>query len=82
MSLAITLRQGKTAFLIETDGDKTVVASPIPSPPGSTLAGTIEGAAAELQVKVKNCRREGELFRIEGRLRNATRELLDRLLTK
>lgn len=82
MSLAITLRQGKTAQLLETDGDKTVVASPIPSPPGSTLAGTIEGVATELQVKVKSCRKEGDLFRIEGRLRNATRELRDRLLAE
>lgn len=80
MSLPITLRQGGTAQLLETDGDKAAVASPVPSPPGSTLAGTIPGAAVEFQLKVKLCRREGEGFRIEGRLRNATRELKDLLL--
>lgn len=81
MTLPITLRQGGTAFLVETDGDKTVVASPLPSPPGSTLAATVEDVAGELQVKVKSCRKDGELFRIEGRLRNATRELRERLLS-
>lgn len=80
MSHEIALRQGGTARVLETDGDRTVVLSPIASPPGSTLAGTLSGVTAEFQLKVKSCRREGDTFRIEGRLRNATRELKERLL--
>jgi hypothetical protein len=80
MTVAIVLHQGGIAHLLQTDGDKTVVQSPLASPPGSTLAGRVEGQAAEFQLKVKNCRREGDGFRIEGRLRNATKDLKERLL--
>lgn len=80
MSLPIVLRQGGTAQLLESDGDKTVIESPVAAPPGATVVGQIEGLSAEFQLKVKNCKREGSGFRIEGRLRNATRELRERIL--
>lgn len=80
MSLSIVLTRGGTARLLETDGDKTTLLCPIASPPGSTLTGAVEGVAAEFQLKVKSCKKEGDAFRIEGRLRNATRELRERLL--
>jgi hypothetical protein len=80
MTVHIVLRQGGVARILESDGDRTVVISPVPSPPGSTFVGSVEGSSGELQLKVKNCRRVEEGFRIEGRLRNATRELRERVL--
>lgn len=79
MSLDIHLTRGGTAHLLEIEGDRATLSSPIASPPGSTLTGTVPGVATELQLKVKSCKRDGNRFRIEGRLRNATRELRDRL---
>lgn len=79
MSLSILLTRGGTAHLLVIDGDRAALSSPVASPPGSTLTGTVAGVSAELQLKVKSCKKEGDRFRIEGRLRNTTRELRDRL---
>ena len=62
------------------DGDATTILSPQASPPGSTVVATLEGVSRELELKVKNCKRDGELFRIDGRLRNAPKEVRDRLV--
>lgn len=73
--IAITLQNGAAATLVETDGDKSLVRSPEPSPPGSTLRGRIDGVTCEFQLKVRNCRKDGESFLIDGRVKNATREM-------
>jgi len=70
-----TLPDGQPAHIESSDGDKTTVACPVPSPPGSLVRGRIETVACELQLKVRNCKKKGELFYIDGRLQNATREL-------
>lgn len=73
--ITMTLTSGEAATVIETDGDKTVIRSPNPSPPGSTVRGRFEGVACEFQLKVRNCKKDGEAFLIDGRVRNATREM-------
>lgn len=73
--IAIILPDGQLAHIESTDGDKTALLSPLPSPPGSTVRGRIEGVGCEFQLKVRNCRKVDGVFLIDGRLRNATREI-------
>jgi hypothetical protein len=75
----LVLQNGQRAEVLESDGDTTAISSPTASPPGSTVVGRLEGIDFDLQLKVKSCKREGDAFRIEGRLRNASREVRDRL---
>jgi hypothetical protein len=71
----MTLPSGKTATLRQTDGYKTTIVSPESSPPGSVVRAKVEGIFAEFQLKVRACQKEGDVFVIEGRTQNATREL-------
>lgn len=80
-SLPFLLASGAAARVTEFSAGRTILESPEPAPPGSTVRGTINGLNCPLEVKVRNCRRlapEG-VFLIEGRLQNARRELLQRL---
>ena len=61
--------------MLSSDGDKTAIQSPEPAPPGATVRGRIAGCAVEFQLKVRNCVKKGNSFEIDGRLRNASREL-------
>ncbi len=79
MTHKLTLKNGEHAEIVASDGDTTTLLCPFASAPGSTVSGQLDGIDFELQLKVKRCRREGELFRIEGRLRNAAREVRERL---
>lgn len=79
MAHPIQLKSGQRAEVVQSDGDTTTILSPQASPPGSTVVATLEGIASELQLKVKSCKKDGDLFRIEGRLRNAPKEVRDRL---
>jgi hypothetical protein len=73
--LSITLPTGESATLVKSDGDKTTILSPLPAPPGATVRGRIDGCSVEFQLKVRNCVRKGELFEIDGRTRNPSREV-------
>jgi hypothetical protein len=77
--LKITLSSGQTAILHSHDGKQTVIRSPESAPPGATVRGTLPGVQSEFQLKVRDCRKEGEEFVILGRTQNATKELLARL---
>ncbi len=81
MSCEVILKSGGNARILESDGDKTTIESPEAFPPGSTVLGAVDGVSAEFHLKVKSCKRQGETFRIEGRLRNATREMKARVQT-
>jgi len=72
---ALTLPSGDVAHIVTTDGDKTEIRSPRPSPPGSTVKAKLAGVACEFQLKVRNCKKKGDEFFIDGRVQNATREL-------
>lgn len=71
----MTLLSGAQATIVETDGDKTLIRTPEPSPPGSTVRARISGVSCEFQLKVRNCKKEGDTFLIDGRVKNATREM-------
>jgi hypothetical protein len=71
----MTLRSGAAATIVETDGDKSLIRSPQPSPPGSTVHARILGVTCEFQLKVRNCKKDGDAFLIDGRVKNATREM-------
>lgn len=73
--IEMTLPSGALATLVESDGDKSLIRSPEPSPPGSTVRGKIAGISCEFQLKVRNCKKDGDGFLIDGRVRNATREM-------
>ncbi len=79
MGHPLLLKNGQRAEVVESDGDNTAILSPAASPPGSTVVGRLEGIDFDLQLKVKSCKRQGDAFRIEGRLRNASREVRERL---
>jgi hypothetical protein len=73
--LTINLPGAQSAQVVETDGDKTTVRAPIPSPPGSVVRGKVDGVNCEFELKVRNCKKDGDSFLIDGRMRNATREM-------
>lgn len=73
--IEMTLQSGASASIVETDGDKSLIRSREPSPPGSTVRARIAGVTCEFQLKVRNCRKDGDAFLIDGRVKNATREM-------
>lgn len=79
---ALALEKGGSALVVELDGERVTLLSPIAAPPGSSLIGTFEGA--RLVVKARGSRRvepdaEGRTFRVEGRFVGLTRELREKL---
>ncbi len=78
MSAEFSWKKGGSGRLLELCGEQVVLSSTRPSPPGSTLEGTLVDPPGEVPsylVKVRGCRKTGpECFRIEGRLTNLTRE--------
>lgn len=76
--------KGGEARVAVTDDDRVELLSTIPSAPGSRLDGSLEGGV-KVRVKVARCRKvdikeqsgEGALYRIEGRLLDASRSLRD-----
>jgi hypothetical protein len=68
--------KGGEAEVIESDGDRIVVLSTTPHPPGRPLsAKTPDGIA--YHVKVRGCQRQSETplrYRVDGRLFNLERE--------
>ena len=78
--VALRLKRGGDAFILEHQGDFVVVASTAPSPPGSTLEAEHVGGARSVpvRVKVRGCRRDNlpdgrDGFRIDGRFVSLTR---------
>ena len=72
-------RGGGDAFIIEHADDFVTLASSAPSPPGSTVEATYDGArSVTIRVKVRGCRKDPlpdgrDGFRIEGRFVSLTR---------
>jgi hypothetical protein len=79
---ALQLEKGGSALVLEFDGERVTLLSAVAAPPGSSLAGSYEGA--RLVVKARGSRRvepdaEGRAFRVEGRFVGLTRELREKL---
>lgn len=88
--IVVHLSSGAAVSFIRLAGDKATLSSPLSSPPGSTLnlvAFEVREADApetrvhrgEFQLKISRCRKVDDLFLLDGRVRNAQRELLSAL---
>lgn len=71
----IVLASGEAALVLSTDGDKTTLRTPRAFPHGSTVSGVVDGGGPAFQLKVHRCKQEGDSFRVDGRIRAASREL-------
>lgn len=82
--MKLKLEVGGELTVIEGDGDRAVVLSPTPFPPGASAVAYSMVAADEAApeatskgptwiLKVRGCRSEGTGFRVEGRWVNLTR---------
>ncbi len=67
--------KGGEANLVAIDGERVTLEATISSPPGSPLKGKLRGGGLPIRINVHGCRREGEGFRIEGRVIDLSREL-------
>jgi hypothetical protein len=79
---ALLLEKGGSALVMELDGERVTLLSPVAAPPGSSLVGSYEGA--RVVIKARGSRRvepdtEGRTFRVEGRFVGLTRELREKL---
>jgi hypothetical protein len=70
--------KGGEAHLVALDGDHIRLRSTVPSAPGSPLSGSLQTGSL-VRLKVNRCKRQDEVFVIEGRLVDATRKLRDEL---
>jgi hypothetical protein len=82
----IVWRKGGSADLVAIADDLTTVRSTVPSAPGSRLMGELASGVGgdggdRVWIKVHRCRKDGDVFIVEGRLLDATRELRDKLAT-
>ncbi len=74
----VAFEKGGEADVVALEGERVTLRSTVSAPPGSPLDGRLrEGphAGVALRIKVHGCRREGDLFRIEGRVIDLSREL-------
>lgn len=70
--------KGGEADIVALDDDRVTLASTRPSPPGSCLEGTLN-AGTTLRIKVRGCKRDGERFRIDGRILDLSKSLRQEL---
>jgi hypothetical protein len=78
--VALRLKRGGEAFILEHKDDYVVLASSASSPPGSTVEASYaaDARSVSVRVKVRGCRRESlpdgrDGFRIDGRFVSLTR---------
>lgn len=83
-AVPLVLPDGAIAQVLHFRDNQARVASPHPSPPGSTLVGHLPDLQHDrFELKVRSCKRDRSqtepTFVVEGRLQNATRALKERL---
>jgi hypothetical protein len=72
--------KGGDANIVSIDVDRVTLDSSLSSPPGSVVEGTLVNDGGMIRIKVRGCKKvEGERFRIEGRILDASRDLRERL---
>ena len=71
--------KGGDANIVSIDGDRVTLDSSLSSPPGSLFEGTLVNDGGMIRIKVRGCKKDGERFRIEGRILDASRDLRTRL---
>ena len=70
--------KGGDATFVALDDDRVTLDSSLSSPPGSLVDGTL-ATGEPIRVKVRGCKREGERFRIDGRVIDLSRDLRAKL---
>lgn len=80
-AIPFTWPKGETGALCALDGERIEVVSQRPEAPGSRPAFRLADGA-EVRIKVHGCKREGDLFRIEGRVIDLTRAVRARVLAE
>lgn len=82
----LRLAKGGEAEIVALDGERVTLLSPASAPPGATIDGDLPlNEPTPLRIKVRGCKRDGENFRIDGRivdLSKSTRERLAALVSK
>lgn len=81
-SAAIRLASGEPGTVLMTDGDKATLHCPKAFPHGATVSALLEGSEFHLELKVFRCKKEGESYRIDGRLKNVSRAFKATLFAK
>ena len=73
--------KGGDASIVALDVDRVTLDSSLSSPPGSLVEGTLVNDGTTIRIKVRGCKKnvDGERFRIEGRILDASRDLRTRL---
>jgi len=79
MILSVAWVRGGEGRLTALEGERATIASSVSTAPGTPLDGKF-GSGAAFRIKVARCRREGEVFVIQGRLVDLSRELRTALL--
>jgi hypothetical protein len=77
MTADLQWSEGGEATVLAASADAIRLRSTIPSPPGSRITGTLEGAAgAVVRVKIHGCKRQEDgSFLLEGRPLDLTRDV-------
>lgn len=78
----IRLVSGEEGFILSTDGDKATLECPKAFPHGATVSALLEGSEFHVELKVFRCKKMGETYRIDGRLKNVSRAFKGALLSK
>jgi hypothetical protein len=79
-AIALILSSGERASVTHTNGDHTTLEVPKAFPHGSTISAQIVGSEFNLEVKVFRCQRQGEQYRVDGRVKNRSRGLITLLV--
>jgi hypothetical protein len=76
--MRLRLSRGHEAILVSIDDDRVALRAPQAAPPGTRLDATTD-RGEPLRLKVARAARDGDGYRIEGRLLDAPRALRDAL---
>jgi hypothetical protein len=71
--------KGGEAAIVALDAERVTLSSERSAPPGAVVEGALLNDGTTLRIKVRGCRRDGERFRIEGRILDLSKSLRERL---
>ena len=70
--------KGGEAEIVAIEGERVALSSTHSAPPGAYVDGALNDGTT-LRIKVRGCKRDGERFRIEGRILDMPSNLRQRL---
>ncbi|HEY1958390.1 MAG TPA: hypothetical protein VGH28_22390 [Polyangiaceae bacterium] len=72
--------KGGEAEIVAIDDDRVTLASTTSSPPGAYVDGSLVNDGTSIRIKVHGCKKDGERFRIDGRILDLSKSLRQQLL--